>query len=311
MGNNKWENSHHQEFTIKYNGEAVESHEIDANVLAKSMLGLSGALEHANNVVYGLDSKTFVKVKGSFKASSFSIDIVTLMSYTGIQNTFNVVEMVGFLGSSLGSLIWLYKKTKGEAIKSKKHIGDNNVILSFENCTDIVVNSHVADMYDTNKVKKELSDLTLPLENEKMSDITFLKDDVEIEKINRDEREYFHLDDNTDETLVTESIDYFLITQPNFDGKPGWRLTFADSLDSAYSKKDFAVKILDNLFLKEVNNKQITISNKIPIIIKAKYRKTIQKMERIVTSWEILEVLDYTYTTDEYKKINKHLDDYF
>lgn len=307
MSNEKWDESHHENFTVKYNGKTVESHEMDANDLAKSLLGLSGALKQTAHIINGSNSNMFVKVKGSFKPGSFDVEIVTFLTCAGLQATLNAVSIVGFMEDSVKSLIWLYKQTKGEEIESTNYLNDNNVKLSFKGSTNhITVNNNVFNLYQNQNIREELKNLVSPLEDENMSDITFLKNGVEQEKIMRDERVYFNSNDT--EPLINEGTDYFLITQSNFDGKKtGWKLNFADLLDSKNNQKDFAVKMLDNSFLKNVKNKKIIISNE-GTIIKAKYRKIITNLKN--ATWEILEILEHNNVQKESSKIITHLDDF-
>lgn len=297
----------HIGFTIKYNGESVESHEMDANDLANSLLGLSGALERASYIVNGVNSKTFVKVKGSFKPGSFDVDIVVLLLTSPcVEAVLNAVTLLGFVENSFESTIKLFKKTKGERVEHIKYFDDNKVELSFKNCQNITVNNHVAHIYADNTIRKELEKLVLPLEDEKMSDITFLKNGVEQEKITRDEKSFF--DYNDDDVVVNVGTDYFLITQSNFEGrKTGWKLALVDSIDYKHGQKDFSVKIKDNNFLKSVRNKKIIISNE-DTIIKAKYKKTIKDVTAI--SWEIEEVLQCSDNNKRYNTKSTNLYDF-
>lgn len=124
-----------------------------------------------------------------------------------------------------------------------------------------------------------------------MFDITFLMNDNVCEIISRDKREYFTLL-NKESLDKTEDIDYFIITQANFDGKQtGWRLSFRESTTANKNKNDFPVKILDDDLLQKVKEKKIIVSSE-NSIIKAKYKKTTQKIERLIVNWEILEMLN-------------------
>lgn len=311
MGIGKWGKAEHVEFTIEYNGDAVESHEMNANDLANSLLGLSGVLENSNHAIHGSNSDMFVKVKGSFKPASFEVDIVTLLTCSGVVAVLNMVGIVGFVDNSIKSLIWLYKQSQGAQIESIKTVDDDNVNVYFNGCVNpVFVNKYVVEAYKDKNVRKNFCKLVSPLKNEKMSDITFIKNGVEQEKITRDEMDLFEFEDDLDPSTI-EGISEFLITQFNLFGKfNGWRLSCINSDDSMYNEKDFAVKILDNSFLKNVKNKIIIISNEKPTIIKAKYRLTIQKSERTVTSWEILKVLGHTHEMHKYKNVNTQLNNF-
>ncbi len=96
-----------------------------------------------------------------------------------------------------------------------------------------------------------------------------------------------------------------MITQSNFEGKQtGWRVSFGDSILSDKKSNDFPVRITDNKFLQKVKDKNTIISNE-GTIIKARYKKVTQKLERLSVSWELLEILDITHTPKHTDKIKR------
>lgn len=297
MNNETWKKSSIDEFTVKFNGEAVESNEMDVDELATSLLGMSTVLENANIVLNGKNSKVFVKVHSSFRPGSFIVDIATFFTSDGITALVNIGEIIGFGAPMTGALIWLFKRTKGKKILSKKQIQgeENKYEITVENCENpLIINGDVIAVYENAQVRRGLANVVYPLKNVGISDITFLKNGEVVETILRDEREYFSLIES-ESIDKKEDIDYFLITQSNFEGKQtGWRLSFGDSILSD-KNPDFPVKITDNDFLQRVKTHEIKISNE-GTIIKARYIKTTQKLERLTVSWEILQVLETDYT---------------
>lgn len=307
MDNEKWSKSEIVEFTVKFNGDAVEFNEMNADELATSLLGISAVLEDANTILNGQYSKMFVKVRSSFKPGSFIVDIASFFTSTGIEAVVNITTLVGVLGGVGGTLIWLFKRTKGESILTKKQVHGDNYEITVKNSENpIIINGDVLTLYESVSVRRGLADVVYPLKNEGISDITFLKNEKECEKILRDERGYFSLLD-TEPVDKKEDVDYFLITQSNFEGKQtGWRLSFGDSTLSAKKPDDFPVRILDDEFLQKVNGRKIIISNE-GTIIKARYRKETQKLERLHVSWEILEILEVDHTGNKTHWKNKKI----
>ncbi|KKG12490.1 hypothetical protein EO92_01325 [Methanosarcina sp. 2.H.A.1B.4] len=314
------------EFTVKYeiknNGNDIELHEIDANELATSLLGISNLLEEANSVL-DVGSKLSIKVRGSFKPGSFIVDIASFYSTNIIQTVFNsgyeigviasVVGIVGFVHSAgngiVNTLIWFCRLTKGKKILTKKPVGNDTSEVYVEGCNSpIIVNNLVLNLYEDKRSRQELEKTVSPLNNEKILDITFIVDGKEQEKILREERDYFSYISN--ETIEeSEDISSFYITQANFDGKNiGWRFSFGDSSISQNKSSDFPVKILDEKFLKNVSTKKEIISNDGTAIIKARYKRTTHISEKLVTNWEILEVLGTVDSPKKYVKLE--LDDF-
>ncbi len=310
------------DFSVKYNGKAVESNEMDANAVATSLLGLSNAIETANSILNSSDTKISIKVRGSFRPGSFIIDITSFYNIPHlIQTVFNsgnigtIADVTAILGFVVAckrgadksdadksdnnvkkdknqTLIWLYKQTKGKKILTKKSLDVDNCEITVEGCDNpIVVNVNIVKLYENKKMQQAFANVVSPLEDEEMSDITFLVDRKEQEKILREERSYFHLID-TDIIDEKEDIDSFLITQSNFEGKQnGWRLSFVDSPRIKNKPDDFPVKILDENFLYKVLRKEIIISS-VGTIMEARYRMITHKNERLTASYEIIEILN-------------------
>ncbi|WP_342304076.1 hypothetical protein [Methanolobus sp. ZRKC5] len=206
MSNEKYDKSIHENFTLKYNGGAVESHEMNANDLAKSLMALSNVLERVTYITNGSNSNIFVKVKGSFKPGSFDVDLVTLLTCAGVQTVVNSVAIIGFIKDNFKSLIWFFKKTKGEKIESINHLDSNNIELILNNCEKITVNNYVLAAYQDKVVRKEIENFVSPLEDMDMSDITLLHNGIEQTKITRDERKYFYAPG--EDVIVNKSTDY-------------------------------------------------------------------------------------------------------
>ena len=291
MTHDKWGKTELTEFTIKFDGEAVKTNEMNADELATSLLGLSTALQESNIVLNG-HSKMFVKVKSNFNPGSFEVDIVTLFTSNGINAAINIAQLIGFTGAVGISLIELFRYTKGKKIDTKKQISGNNYEITVNNSdSPIIINGDVLTTYEDATVREALNRTVSPLNNQKMSEIVFLEGGKECEKITRDEREYFTLLDKESINEI-EGIDYFLITQANFEGaQTGWRLSFGESALPNKNKNDFPVKILDDAFLKRVRLKKIILNSK-NTIIKAKYKKITQKIKNLRVSWEIIEILN-------------------
>ena len=307
------------EFTVKYNGRAVESNEMDANELATSLLGISNVLEEANSTLNVSNSKLFIKVHGSFKPGSFIVDITSFYHTDLIQTVFNsgdgigiaanVATLVGFVAwagnGTYNTLIGLCRLTKGKKILTKKSVGNDNCEINVEGCDrSIIANNLIINLYEDKRTRQELERAVSPLNNEGISYITFLMGGEEQEKILREERDSFAYT-NTETIEEKEDVEYFYITQANFDGKhTGWRLSFGDSSISQNKSNDFPVKISDEKFLKKVLTRKLVISNDGTAIIKAKYKKITHISEKLSVTWEILEVLETEFPTKNYVNLD-------
>lgn len=293
MNDNTFPKASREAFTVKFDGKPMESHEMGANELANSLLGLTSLLEHANTLVNGQNSKMFVKVRSSFKSGSFDVDIVTLLTFTGINMAANIVELLGFTTNATGTLIWLFKQLKGKRIVEKKVVEGNNIELKVEGRDNLVIvngGDRIDDifrLYSNALIRRDLADTTQTLKMPGMSNIAFSKNGEECEKISKDEADYFSLQE-TDLVDKQEGVANFLITRPDFKGREAWRLSLGEPESIDETSNDFQVRMLDKDFLKNVEKQEIEIRQ--GTIIRAKFRRTQQKVDRLIVTWEILKV---------------------
>lgn len=312
--NKKYSTSDLNEFTIKFDGEPVENNQMDANELATSLLGISSILEHANALVNGQNSRIFVKVRSSFKSGSFDVDIATFFTFAGINAASNILTIVGFTGKTVISLISLFRQTKGKKIVEIKEVQGNNYEIKIEgenNSINIIGNDGFDDvlrLYKNVQIRKDLADAIRPLKTPDMEYISFLEKGKECEKILKEEADYFSIIDS--EILnEKEDIDDFLITRADFEGRQtGWRLSHGESEPRDKKPNDFPVKMLDEDFLKKVKQKEIDVHK--GTIIRAKYKQTKQKVDKLSVTWEILQVLNVDYTPYLFDKEQKRLSKY-
>ena len=309
MEGSKWQKLRTaSEFHVVFEGEAVKDYLIDVDKFANTMIGVSNALQEFNRVSNGnTHSKISVKIKANFKESSFLVELILFMTSTNIGAVTNIATLIGFCGYHPGSLIQLYKKTKGEVIAGKREISDGKYELTFDNCSNpIIINGPVvvADWYGDSKVRKSMNQIADVFRKKGIETLRFSDNMREAESISRAEASYFEVpeDDAIEEKIDT---DYFLVTRPDFEGrKTGWRFSFGTTNDIHKKTSDFPAKVLDEKFLSDVKVLRTLIPQ--GTVIKAKYRKITHRIGNLRVQWEILEVLEVGLS----KSVNRSLSDF-
>jgi hypothetical protein len=74
-------------FSIKYDGPALASHQMDVRELAPALIALFDLLEHANNAAYPDASEVRVNVQGNFKGGSLGVDLMAAQPFLPRSHT--------------------------------------------------------------------------------------------------------------------------------------------------------------------------------------------------------------------------------
>ncbi len=85
-------------FSIKFDGPALASHQMDVRELAPALIALSNLLEEANRIAFPDSDQIRVQIKGNFKSGSFGVDLVALQTITN-----QIVSMLTGPGASAAS----------------------------------------------------------------------------------------------------------------------------------------------------------------------------------------------------------------
>lgn len=169
-------------FSVKYDGPALASHQMDVRELAPALLALASLLEDANKTVFPDAEEVRVQVKGTFKSGSFGIDLiavqsiakqlVTLFSGSEAAAAANLLAILGGLGMASkaagGGLIGLVRWLKGRKPTAIRTDSDRVV---FEVETTEVLESYTVDLvtaklYQDRTVRQSLAKVLKPLERD-------------------------------------------------------------------------------------------------------------------------------------------------
>lgn len=298
-----------QEFNITYEGTALDNNEIEARVLANSLLGLSEVIEEANTLINGKESKVFTKIRANPQPGSFIESIITLMSSDGPIAICNIIVLLGFSkgliieGSvdilAIGSLIGIYQKLQNNKIISREPAGsdypdctkitygdDFSVNIKGNNNTVIVKNEPLK-LFENAKIRKQMAEVMSPLDEDGVDSIHFGTDEKNSETITKVEKAYFK---PPEKEPIDININILILTviSPDLDGHmKGWKFTYNTIEDKIIP---ITADIEDEEFLEEVAEGRVSFQNGTEI--KAKLRIVQSKKIIRTTSHTILKVLE-------------------
>lgn len=253
-------------FSIKYDGPALESHQMDVRELAPALIALSNMLEEANKVAFPDSASVKVNVQGNFKGGSFGVDLFAIQSITdqivsmfsgpessAFSNLKSILEAIGLIvgaGGAGGGLIGVIKWLRGRKPSSIRTSGDRVV---FEVVEESISETFEVDLvagrlYQSRVVRKALANVVKPLEREGIDIFAAGQDGQTAEVVRKDDAAWFTVAES-DADIVSDTITehvLLLIESAVIKDDNKWR--FSDGSGS------FFAEIADPSFVSKINN---------------------------------------------------------
>jgi hypothetical protein len=247
-------------FSIKYDGPALASHQMDVRELAPALIALSELLEHANKAAYPDADEVRVNVQGSFKGGSFGVDLIAVQSVaqqivsllsgsetTAAANLLGILGGLGLLGG--GGVIGLIKWLRGRKPSSVRTVGDKIVfeLKEVEHIETFEVDLIAGKLYQTRVVRQTLAKVVKPLERQGIDVFACGKDGVTQSVVTSDERVWFDMAASEAE-IVSDTVRENVLLQIEsavFKDDNKWR--FHDGTTS------FFAEISDQNFINRIN----------------------------------------------------------
>lgn len=282
-----------EHFTIKYDGETLQNHEMDVAVLAPALMAMSELVKYTSKIASDGQYTATLNVIGNIKSGSIEIELSTqavnlidqmrdILAGNNATALANLFGITGGISGIIGLVIHLIKKYKGNAPTHAEPVGDD-IRLTFNQNVEII-NIHVYQLYINYEVRQAIYDTLKPLEQSGIDQFSLIKQDNQSVTVTDTELPYFAptnitkllTDNTTTKTLVIESI--------TFKEKNKW--TFNDGQNS------IKAIILNNDFLTAVDNGEIRFAKGDWLSVQI---RTLQAEEngKLKTTYEIIKVLEH------------------
>lgn len=276
-----------EEFTFKFDGPAIENHEIEVSLLAESLIALRSLAERSCKIEYGTSDDLLLKVKGGFASGSFSVALILdWVNQNPAAATIGASSIMGIIAG----LFKLFKWSRGKNIEWES--GNDNTVRVTNNLGQINnFNANVVNLYLNARARNDAERLTRPLEQAGVDEISLSVDgeDGETVKIEKSEREFFG---KKERGILRE--DEFALTLEivivNLRGEAnGWRFFDGSS--------EFSATIEDESFLNEIKSGQRAFQ--IGDMLEVKMRMIQRRpAHRLKTDHSIIEVLSFIPASD-------------
>lgn len=250
-------------FSIKYDGPALENHQMDIRELAPALIALSNMLEEANKVAFPNSGNVKVNVQGNFKGGSFGVDLIAIQniadqiisllstpSASAFSNLKSILEAIGLIGGTGGGLIGLIKWLRGRKPSSIQTSGDSVIFEVVENSVSetFEIDLVAGKLYQSRVVRKALANVVKPLERDGIDLFASGKDGHTSEVIYKEDAKWFEVAES-DADIVSDTIAEHVLLQIEsavFKEENKWR--FSDGASS------FFAEISDLNFVERINS---------------------------------------------------------
>lgn len=243
-------------FSIKYDGPALASHEMDVRELAPALLALSDMIKAANQALHGERAGVQVNVKGSFKGGSFGVDLAAVQTMfdqitsllagervTATANLLALLSGLGLLGG--GGLIGLLIQLRGRKPSKIENI-DNGVVLTVvenEVVEKIVVDLETGRLWRDRNVRTSLQQVMRPLTQEGIEVFAAGRTGIPEVIVRRDEAKWFNFEDGAVELNSNVIEQVCLIESVTFKEDNKWKLNDGQTFYAFMEDSDFLANI--------------------------------------------------------------------
>lgn len=217
-------------FKLSYDSTSTDDHTIDAEVLGKSLLNLSGLIKESTKVLNGEEATARIEVQ-AHEQGSFVVECVAWLQDGGLD----VLRSLGIASSvsalAVGNVFAALKALRNRQ-QVEKHIRNGNTTLVFEDGERITIPESVDKLLSNHSVRTKIEQvIKRPSELEDGATVRFLSEnDVVFEEISPDEVEFFKAPPRrilAEEITTTETINV-IFTVVALESKKGWKIRLPD-----------------------------------------------------------------------------------
>ena len=224
------------QFSIIYDGEAVDEGSIDAKELAPALLALAEVIEEAQPLVPELDARISLRVRSDFERGSFEIHLELAKLYQQFRELFsgqdasafaNLFQILGIAGvAGLAGLFQLIQKAKGRKTTSVTIERSERVKITFEGDRDAVeADARTWRLFQNLRVRKAIEQVIAPLFHKGIDSFEIKHRGRQTLKVNEEEAKYFVAPTEHEGETVTEVDTRVSIVIANFQQGNKWRVS--------------------------------------------------------------------------------------
>jgi hypothetical protein len=272
------ENSTTERFSLTFDGDALERHQIRASELAQSLLALDVLAEKAASAQCGKKAHAEMNVEGGFRPGSFIVDLV--LYYEPVINTTEaLVSAVAVIAELIKAGLWL----KGTHYQKAEKIDGGRTAVYNNNGQMQVFNNCTVSLLCQPRIKSQLDRLTAVLDNDGVECISLKQNASEIASVSKKDRDCFKLGRGRTLSYSEDEMTLQVLTAQLEDPTRQWR--FSEGEDQSFN-----AVVEDQAFLDQVRRGECSFKN--GTMIRAVVRKVQRMTSRLSIERTVVEVLD-------------------
>lgn len=241
------------QFALRYDGDALRDHEMDARDLAPALIGLCDLIDEANRIVNDGRARIDVRVR-TLKDGSFQIDValvqsildqaVDLLSGKHVTALIALAAILGLAKGSCASLIELTRRLKGLAPHAVKEVDKGKFEIQLDDNSTIHIRKETLLIYQSKKARRSVHNIVKPLEREGIDSAEILHDGNVIDTIRKTDAKLF--EPSFEQTVrTTERRTMLRIQALWFRGDNKWRFMEGEnSIAASIDDQRFIERIL-------------------------------------------------------------------
>lgn len=241
------------QFSLRYDGEDLHGHEMDARELAPALIGVCDLIDEANSVINLGRARIDIRVR-TLKDGSFQIDIALLQSFLDhavdllsgkpVTALLALAAIIGFAKGPVIGLIELIKRLRGLQPRAVKDLGEGNVQITLDDNTELTLKKETLLLYQSRRARKAAHAVAKPLERTGIDSLDVLQDGATVQTLAKDDAKYF-VPTYEEVRRVTERNAKLRIHALWFSGENKWRFIEGDrQLSATIGDQRFIERVL-------------------------------------------------------------------
>ncbi|PAW77511.1 MAG: hypothetical protein B9S32_10970 [Verrucomicrobia bacterium Tous-C9LFEB] len=239
------------DFTVVYDGAAIEDGTIDARQLAPTILGLADLIDETTPLATDNTANISLRVRSGFERGSFHILYeIAVQTGNGFISLFNSAEIQSFnsflsllgISGTLG-LFQLIKKAKSRNASVVEIEHTEKVRITFDGDAPLDIDKKVWKLFTNPRARKAVEEIIRPLLHQGINQFKIRRKGQNTLEVNSDEAKHFIAPSTHENEHINRINQRVVVQSPSFKEGNKWKVfngansIFVTILDRTFNAK--------------------------------------------------------------------------